>query len=113
MTGIETRASGAARRERLGDEQGGAAAITACLADGLYLAATPAFAVMALITGLSDDPMSRLCSIDSGSLLSGMLPMYLLMSVLHSPPWLKLIVGHWAMVRRHRSPPDSSATHRA
>jgi hypothetical protein len=32
-----------------------------------------------------------MCSAEHGSLLSGMVPMYLLMSAFHSSPWLKLI----------------------
>jgi hypothetical protein len=34
-----------------------------------------------------------LCSIANASPLSGMVPMYLLMSVFHLPPWLKLIAS--------------------
>jgi hypothetical protein len=57
----------------------------------LCLAATPTFAILALLTGLlGGGPMDRLCS-GSGAPLSGMVPMYLLMSAFHSPPWLKLI----------------------
>ena len=93
MTGLDIRASSEARHKRLGDGRDGAAAIMACLANGLCLAATPAFAAMALLTGLSNDPMNQVCAIGTGSLLSGMLPMYLLMSVFHSPPWIRLIIG--------------------
>ena len=58
------------------------------VADWLYLAAAPTFAVMALLTavlGSSD----VLCS--TASPLSGMVPMYLLMSAFHVAPWLKLV----------------------
>ncbi len=58
----------------------------------LYLAAAPTFAMMALLTAVLDDG-SALCSIANASPLSGMVPMYLLMSVFHLPPWLKLIAG--------------------
>jgi hypothetical protein len=58
----------------------------------LYLAAAPTFAVMALLTAVLGDG-SALCSIASTSPLSGMMPMYLLMSVFHLPPWLKLIAS--------------------
>jgi len=58
----------------------------------LYLAAAPTFAMMALLTAFLGDG-SALCSIASTSPLSGMAPMYLLMSVFHLPPWLKLIAG--------------------
>ncbi len=68
-------------------ETGNAAAIGA--ADWLYLAAAPTFAVMALLTGVLGGSPDALCS--STSPLSGMVPMYLLMSAFHSAPWLKLI----------------------
>jgi len=58
----------------------------------LYLAAAPTFAMMALFTAFLGDG-SALCSIASTSPLSGMAPMYLLMSVFHLPPWLKLIAS--------------------
>jgi hypothetical protein len=56
----------------------------------LCLAATPTFAIMALLTGVLG-PMDMLCSAGPRSPLSGMILMYLLMSAFHSPPWLKLI----------------------
>jgi hypothetical protein len=58
----------------------------------LYLAAAPTFAVMALLTALFGDG-SALCSTAGASALSGMVPMYLLMSIFHLPPWLKLLAG--------------------
>jgi hypothetical protein len=68
-------------------ESGSAAARGA--ADWLSLAAAPTFAIMALLTGvLGGGPLDMLCS---ASPLSGMVPMYLLMSAFHSAPWLKLI----------------------
>jgi hypothetical protein len=58
----------------------------------LSLAAAPTFAIMALLTcvlgGGSPDAM---CSMAGTSPLSGMVPMYLLMSAFHTAPWLKLI----------------------
>jgi len=62
-------------------------------AEWLCLAATPTFAILALLTALlGGGPMDRLCS-GSGAPLSGMVPMYLLMSTFHAAPWLKLIFG--------------------
>ena len=59
----------------------------------LSLAATPTFAIMALLTGLHIDGMpDMLCSTMRGtSPLTGMVPMYLLMSGFHSAPWLRLL----------------------
>lgn len=56
------------------------------VSDWLSLAATPAFAIMALLTaGLGGPPDMH------ASPLGGMAPMYLLMSAFHSAPWLKRI----------------------
>jgi hypothetical protein len=58
----------------------------------LTLAAAPTFAMMALTTGFfGGGPGYMLCSAEPAPLLGGMVPMYLLMSAFHSPPWLKLI----------------------
>ena len=57
------------------------------MAEWLSLAAAPTFALMALLTKVLGGDM--LCS--AASPLSGMVPMYLLMSVFHASPWLKLI----------------------
>jgi hypothetical protein len=72
-------------------ESGSAAAFGA--ADWLCLAAAPTFAIMALLTGvLGGGPPHMLCSVArDASLLSGMVPMYVLMSVFHAAPWLKLL----------------------
>ena len=59
-------------------------------ADWLYLAAAPTFAIMALLTALLGGG-SPLCSMAGASPLTGMVPMYLLMSAFHLPPWLRLI----------------------
>jgi hypothetical protein len=61
-------------------------------ADRLALAAAPTFAVMAVLTAVS--PAAMLCSAAGASPLSGMVPMYLLMSVFHAPPWLKRFAAH-------------------
>ena len=63
-------------------------------ADGLALAASPTFAIMALLTGiLGSGPAEMLCSATHVSPLSGMVTMYLLMSAFHAGPWLKLTRG--------------------
>ena len=62
-------------------------------ADGLTLAASPTFAIMALVTAMSDES-AMLCSVTPDlSPIHGMALMYLLMSVFHAAPWLKLIAG--------------------
>ncbi len=63
------------------------------MADWLCLAAAPTFAAMALATGVLDGAQpDMLCLGTPGaSMLSGMVPMYLLMSAFHLPPWLRLI----------------------
>jgi hypothetical protein len=62
------------------------------IADWLHLAAAPTFAVMALMTAVpGEGRMDVVCSAGHGSPLSGMVPMYLLMSAFHSAPWIRLI----------------------
>lgn len=59
----------------------------------LSLAATPVFAVMALLNAMSADGRpAALCS-QAGlpSLLTGMGPMYLLMATFHLHPWLRFM----------------------
>jgi hypothetical protein len=80
-------AGGAIRRE-----SGHASALGA--AGWLGLAAAPTFAVMALLAGAGGGPPDMLCSAaQDASPLSGMVPMYVLMSAFHSAPWLKLMSG--------------------
>jgi hypothetical protein len=59
----------------------------------INLAAAPTFAIMALLTAApGGGPAEMLCSAGhAASPLSGMVPMYLLMSAFHTAPWLKLI----------------------
>jgi len=60
--------------------------------DWLSLAAAPTFAMMALLTGAFGGTPDVLCAAMQGtSPLSGMVPMYLLMTAVHLGPWLKLI----------------------
>ena len=64
----------------------------ASAARSLSLAAAPTFASMALLTSvLAGGSPDTLCSAAHASSLTGMIPMYLLMSAFHSAPWLKLI----------------------
>jgi hypothetical protein len=57
----------------------------------LCLAAAPTFAIMALVTGVGGTPDMLCSAAQDASPLSGMVPMYLLMSAFHAAPWLKLI----------------------
>jgi hypothetical protein len=59
----------------------------------LSLAAAPTFAIMAALTAVHGGSMpDMVCSAArDGSPLTGMVPMYLLMSAFHSAPWLRLI----------------------
>jgi hypothetical protein len=80
--------------------QDGGTTVARGAAHWLSLAATPVFAVMALLTAQHGGPADILCAaVHGASPLSGMMPMYVLMSVFHAPPWLKLIA------RRRTQPP--------
>ena len=81
--------------------ESGRAAIAGA-ADWLCLAAAPAFAIMALLTGvLGGGQMAMMCATaQDASPLSGMVPMYLLMSAVHSAPWLRLISSRRSGARR-------------
>jgi hypothetical protein len=62
------------------------------MADILRLAAAPTFAIMALLTVVDGGPTDMFCStMHDASPLTGMVAMYVLMSIFHSQPWLKLI----------------------
>lgn len=67
----------------------------------LSLAAAPTFAFMALLAAFQGGgPANALCAAMPGtSALGGMVPMYLLMSAFHLPPWLSLAA------RRRRAAP--------
>ena len=81
-----SRASGV-RRAR-GSSRGSAAHVAA---DWLCLAATPTFAIMALLTAFGGEPDFLCATMQHASPFGGMVPMYLLMSAFHSAPWLKRI----------------------
>jgi hypothetical protein len=66
------------------------------LEQALSLAAAPSFAIMALLAGTGDGGMTGMLCVGGHNPwpLTGMVPMYVLMSVFHSAPWLRLI-GSW------------------
>jgi len=72
------------------------------IAKWLGLAASPTFAAMALLTSLGSGPMVW-CSGAAGFPLGGMVPMYLLMSVFHAAPWLKVIADRGSLAVRRRA----------
>jgi hypothetical protein len=75
-----------------GGREGREAVAASRLARWLGLAATPTFALMAVLTaGLGGGSAEMLCSAGHGLSLGGMVPMYLLMSAFHSAAWLRLI----------------------
>jgi hypothetical protein len=78
------------------------AAIAPGAPDWIGLAATPTFAIMALLTAVPGGaPAEMLCSAGhASSPLSGMVPMYLLMSAFHTAPWLKLVSSRHKGARR-------------
>jgi hypothetical protein len=75
---------------------------TICAVDWLCLAAAPTFAIMALLTCvLGGGPLDMLCSAARNAFpLSGMAPMYLLMSAFHSAPWLRLLANRRSGARQ-------------
>jgi hypothetical protein len=91
----------AAPRETAAGSAGGGNSAALGAADWLCLAAAPTFAMMALLAGVGGGRMAMLCSAaQHASPLSGMVPMYLLMSAFHSAPWLKLISSRRNGARR-------------
>jgi hypothetical protein len=92
--------SGGSASSAIRHESGHAPALGA--ADWLCLAAAPTFAIMAVLTGvLGGGPPDMVCSAaQDASPLSGMVPMYLLMSAFHSARWLKLVSSRRSGARR-------------
>ena len=92
MTGLHNHAVNAPQCVRVDGEE--SSAVVATLTNGLYLAATPTFAIMAVLTSVSGENADMMCSAAHGAWpLSGMVPMYVLMSTFHSAPWLRLITN--------------------
>ncbi len=59
--------------------------------NALALAASPVFAAMGALTAIDAQAMA-LCASTPGFLpIDGMTAMYLLMSLFHLPPWLRLV----------------------
>jgi hypothetical protein len=85
-------------KRAFGNDRGAAARVAA---NWLCLAATPTFAIMALLTAVGGGEPEFLCAaMPHASPLSGMILMYLLMSGFHSAPWLKLICGRREAITR-------------
>lgn len=86
----------------------------AAFARGLGLAAAPSFAGMALVTSLlGRDLPDILCTAGQGvSPLGGMPLMYLLMSLFHLPPWLRLAAGWRGGLGEPRLPTNPDPIHR-
>ncbi|SOB91525.1 hypothetical protein [Thalassospira xiamenensis] len=61
----------------------------------LPFTASPAFALMALVTGISEAGSTNIICLttDDISYFNDMVAMYLLMSFFHLPPWLKALSG--------------------
>jgi hypothetical protein len=83
---------------RVNDATEGARAVSARTryalgaARGLQLAAAPTFAAMALLTATAGGASDILCAAAlDASPLTGMVPMYVLMSAFHAAPWLRLM----------------------
>ena len=75
-------------------------AVAVGISHWLSLAAAPTFAIMALLTATIGDADMICSAMQGASPLSGMVPMYLLMSVFHVAPWLKLLSRQRNAARR-------------
>jgi hypothetical protein len=80
--------------------------------DWLCLGAAPTFAIMALLTCVFGGQTDILCSAAAPtSPLTGMIPMYLLMSAFHSSPWLKLMSSRRNFTDRIEPPHSNRRSH--
>jgi hypothetical protein len=86
MSGVDNQAVNAHHRVRVDGED---SAVVTTLTNALYLAATPTFAIMAVLSAVNGST-DMMCSAAHGS-LGGMVPMYALMSAFHAGPWLRRI----------------------
>lgn len=78
---------------------GNAAGLSSGVARWLSLAAAPTFAAMAFLTA-GGAPPDMICTMHGASMFGGMVPMYLLMSLFHAGPWLRLMAGGEGSARR-------------
>jgi hypothetical protein len=80
----------------------------------LAFAATPTFALMALLTGFPGGSQPEIfCSAAHAMApFGGMVPMYLLMSVFHAAPWLKLMGAGSIRFRTRVCVPMDNREHR-
>ena len=60
-------------------------------AESLSRAASPVFALMALLTSQYGGAQDLLCGTANGAPWNSMVMMYILMCIAHLPPWLKLL----------------------
>jgi hypothetical protein len=96
------------QHDTAGTGHGTAAALGA--ADRLSLAAAPTFALMALTTGLLGGTPDAMCPAPGhASVLTGMAPMYLLMSTFHAAPWLRLLTDRQARGAKEEPGPRESS----
>ena len=92
--------------ETIGSTAGQRGACSGGTADLLRFAAAPTFAGMALLSSmLGQGSPAALCSAQGASPLTGMVAMYVLMSIFHAAPWLKLI----SAARDPSTPPKGEA----
>ena len=77
------------------------------VADALSLAAAPTFALMAVVTGILESGTHQMwCSAAMHmSPLTGMVPMYGLMSAFHVTPWVRLVCSWRGGVRPGKQSP--------